>query len=98
MRVTWRWTRTVLLATSLCLPMWASDATVHATAREMPNYPVLLRGLKIGGKVKLRLTVSPDGKVQQATIEGGNPMLAELSCIAARKWKFTEGAGTSKVA
>lgn len=78
--------------------MWASDATVHATSREMPNYPVLLRGLKIGGKVKLRLTVSPDGKVQQATIEGGNPMLAELSCIAARKWKYSEGTGTSKVA
>jgi TonB family protein len=82
----------------LSLPLWCHESIVKATHREMPSYPALLRGLKIGGRVKLRLTVSPDGKVKQATIEGGNPMLAELSCVAARKWTFTESHTESKVA
>ena len=68
-----------------------APARAEETARgwshmELPTYPALLRNLKIGGHVKLVLTIANDGKVRQATVRGGNPMLAELSCLAVRKW------------
>ena len=86
----------LVIAVSLCAPVWANEA-VRCTHRELPGYPVLLRGLKIGGHVKLKLTVTPEGKVQKAVVEGGNPMLAEISCIAAKKWTFTPGKESSMV-
>jgi TonB family protein len=86
-----------LLAASLAVPMWASEAAVRCTHRELPGYPALLRNLKIGGTVKLRVRVAPDGKVKQATIQGGNPILAELSCIAVKKWTYTSNESASEV-
>jgi TonB family protein len=86
-----------LLAASLAIPVWANEAVVRCTHRELPGYPALLRGLKIGGTVKLRVSVAPDGKVQKTTVQGGNPMLAELSCMAVKKWTFTSNARASEV-
>jgi outer membrane biosynthesis protein TonB len=77
----------LLVAITLAVPSaWGEDAGVHWTHRELPSYPALLRNLKIGGHVKLVVTLDSDGKVKQATVRGGNPMLAELSCIAVKKW------------
>ena len=70
---------------------------IRCTHRELPGYPALFRHLKIGGTVKLRVSVAPDGKVKQATVQGGNPMLAELSCIAVKKWTYTSNANASEV-
>ncbi len=86
----------LLVAVSLSVPVWANES-VRCTHCELPSYPALLRGLKIGGHVKLKLTVSAEGKVQKAEVEGGNPMLAEISCIAAKRWKFSEGREASQV-
>jgi TonB family protein len=98
MRKTRKFAWRFVLAVLLCTNSWCSEPTVRVVHRKMPTYPALLRALKIGGRVKLRLTVSAGGKVERATIEGGNPMLAELSCVAARKWTYTESSGSSKVA
>ena len=77
----------LLIAGCLVVPgARAEDPPVRWSHLELPSYPVLLRGLKIGGHVKLLVTLSGDGKVKQATVRGGNPMLAELSCIAVKKW------------
>ena len=75
----------------------AEDTTRTWSHVELPAYPVLLRNLKIGGHVKLVLTLATDGKVTRATVRGGNPMLAELSCLAARKWVHTGSAPENKV-
>src|SRR5690242_13953985 len=66
-----------LVAASLTIPVWANEAVIRCTHRELPSYPALFRHLKIGGTVKLRVSVASDGKVKQATVQGGNPMLAE---------------------
>lgn len=87
----------VLVTLALSMSAW-TEPTVRCIHREMPSYPALLRTLKIGGHVKLRLTVSPAGKVTNTKVEGGNPMLAELSCIAAKKWTYAATASTSDVA
>jgi len=80
----------LLIAGCLIMPCArAEDVVPRWSHLELPAYPALLRSLKIGGHVKLVLTLASDGKVKQATVRGGNPMLAELSCLAARKWVRT---------
>lgn len=76
----------VIAASLAVLPARAEDSGAHWSHSEMPSYPVLLRNLKIGGHVKILVTLDADGKVKQTTVRGGNPMLAELSCMAVKKW------------
>lgn len=77
----------VIAATLLAVnPARAEDLSAHWTHSQMPSYPALLRNLKIGGHVKLLVTLTNDGKVKQTTVRGGNPMLAELSCMAVKNW------------
>ena len=80
------WSTVIALALAITPAMRAQDASSPWSHRELPDYPSLLRNLKIGGHVKLYVTVGNDGKVKQATVKGGNPMLAELSCMAVKKW------------
>ena len=64
----------------------AEEVSTRWSHYELPSYPSLLRNLKIGGHVKLLVTLTSEGKVKQTTVRGGNPMLAELSCLAVKKW------------
>ena len=79
----------VIAATLAVLPARAEDTGTHWSHSEMPSYPALLRNLKIGGHVKILVTLATDGKVKQTTVRGGNPMLAEISCMAVKKWVAT---------
>jgi len=56
--------------------------------RTIPQYPELARRLRLSGKVKLDMVVSPDGRVKMVSIVGGNPVLAESAADAVAKWKF----------
>ena len=71
------------------LPARGEDTGTRWSHSEMPSYPTLLRNLKIGGHVKILVTLATDGKVKQTTVRGGNPMLAEISCMAVKKWVAT---------
>lgn len=97
MRITNKSIAAWLLISAMALPAFAETA-LRCTHREAPAYPALLRSLKIGGRVKLRLSVAADGKVTGTRVEGGNPVLAELSCIAARKWTYVATSKPSDVA
>jgi TonB family protein len=63
-----------------------SDRKVLVTVK--PEYSELLKHAQIGGLVRLRVTVSPDGKVTNVEVAGGNPILAESAASAVTKWKF----------
>ena len=83
--LTWGLIIAALLAVS---PVRADETAGHWSHRELPSYPSLLRNLKIGGHVRLTVMLDTDGKVKKATVRGGNPMLAELSCLAVKKWSY----------
>ena len=53
-----------------------------------PEYSELLKHAQIGGLVRLKVTVAPDGKVSNVDVVGGNPILAESAANAVTKWKF----------
>jgi TonB family protein len=56
--------------------------------RVEPDYPPVLRMRQIGGTVKLELTVTAGGSVENAKVLGGNPILAEAAVTAVKKWKY----------
>jgi len=62
------------------------------TAKVPPKYPPLARQLKLSGKVRVEVTVSPDGRVKGTRIIGGNPLLAEAALDAIRMWRYETAA------
>ena len=56
-----------------------------------PDYPDFIKRAQIGGMVRLKATVSADGKVTFVDIVGGNPILAENAAAAVLKWKYAPG-------
>lgn len=56
--------------------------------RVEPDYPPVLRMRQIGGTVRLEITISPKGSVENAKVLGGNPILVESAVAAVKKWKY----------
>jgi TonB family protein len=63
-----------------------SDRKVLVSVK--PEYSDLLRHAQIGGLVRLKATVSPEGKVSSVDVVGGNPILAESAVKAVMQWKY----------
>jgi len=59
--------------------------------RVEPEYPETLLRLHIGGTVRLALTISPKGTVEDVQLVGGNPILAEAAIKAIKLWVFAPG-------
>jgi TonB family protein len=57
--------------------------------RAEPEYPETLRRLGIGGLVRLRVTISSRGKVENVELLGGNPILAESATAAVKQWVYS---------
>jgi len=59
--------------------------------RVEPDYPETLKQLNIGGTVRLRVSISAKGNVENAVLLGGNPILGESAAIAVKKWIYAAG-------
>jgi len=70
-----------------------SDRKVLVSVK--PEYSDLLRHAQIGGLVRLKATVTPEGKVSNVDVVGGNPILAESAMTAVMKWKYAPAATQS---
>jgi TonB family protein len=55
------------------------------------GYPYILKSKGIGGVVKLKVFIKPDGSVRDAEVVGGNPILAESAQKSVMQWKFSPG-------
>jgi TonB family protein len=64
-----------------------------------PQYPQLLRERHIGGTVRLQLTITAKGSVEDISMLGGNPILAEAAIKAVKQWVYapSRARSTSKV-
>jgi TonB family protein len=56
--------------------------------RVEPEYPEVLRRLQIGGTVRLALTISAKGSVEEVRLLGGNPILGERAIAAVKQWVY----------
>jgi TonB family protein len=84
------------LALLFCLSGGAVPAQSQKTSKSdrkvlvsvKPDYADFLKRAQIGGLVRLKVTVSSEGRVSNVDIVGGNPILAESAANAVLQWKF----------
>jgi TonB family protein len=81
---------TALVPTSLAQRAAKSERKVIVITK--PDYPDILRRAQVGGIVRLKATVLPNGTVTDVEILGGNPILAENAASAVKKWKYAPAA------
>jgi TonB family protein len=62
-----------------------------------PNYPETLKRLGIGGTVRLQVTISAKGNVENVELLGGNPILGESAVTAVKQWVYAAGHSRSVV-
>jgi len=60
-------------------------------SRVPPDYPETLKRLHISGTVRLQVTVSPKGDVENVEVLGGNPILGEAAVAAVKQWLYAPG-------
>ena len=74
----------------------------QATARKIKNrvepiYPELAKRNNISGSARVELVVTPDGRVKDVKVLGGNPVLVQAVMAAVVKWKYEPAAEESSV-
>jgi TonB family protein len=60
-----------------------------------PDYPETLKRLYIGGIVKLEVTITSAGTVQEVKLLGGNPALGQSAMAAVKRWKYAPAGSKS---
>jgi len=75
----------------------AQDAGRKILKKALVSYPSILRSKGIGGVVRLRVFVKPDGSVRDAEVLGGNPILAESAQKSVMQWKFSPASSETAV-
>jgi TonB family protein len=78
-----------------------NDASATSTgARKIrskvaPEYPALARQVNVTGKVKISVTISPEGRVVNTKVLGGSPLLTEAANTAVKQWRYEPAAKES---
>jgi TonB family protein len=80
---------------ALCALGLAEGSERQVVREQLPDYPMMLKKMGIGGTVRVSALVAADGTVRGTKIDGGNPMLAELASSALKKWKYAPAAQQS---
>jgi TonB family protein len=82
----------LLALTFLCLVAGHAQDNPRKVLKKAPvPYPAILRSRGIGGVVRLKVFVKPDGTVRDTEVVGGNPILAESAQKSVMQWKFSPG-------
>jgi TonB family protein len=76
---------------TLSIGVPSGSAERKLIARVEPDYPETLKRLNIGGTVRLRVSISAKGNVENVELVGGNPILGEAATIAVMKWLYAAG-------
>ena len=74
---------------TLAIGVPSSSAERKLIMRVEPDYPETLKRLNIGGTVRLRVSISAKGNVQEVQLLGGNPILGESAALAVKKCVYT---------
>ena len=84
----------VLSTSAVLVPKALSQSTPVDTAkrkvktRVVPDFPTLAKQMNVTGKVKIEVTISPDGRVTSTKVVGGSPLLVGSAIDAIKKWRF----------
>lgn len=99
-----QWIRSSFFVGLLALFFLVSSYSLlaQATARKVKNrvdpvYPELAKRNNIIGSARVELLVTPDGRVKDVKVLGGNPVLVQAVMAAVVKWKYEPAAEESSV-
>ena len=76
---------------------FAQAAARKVKNRVEPVYPELAKRNNITGSARVELLVTPDGRVKDVKVLGGNPVLVQAVMAAVVKWKYEPAAEESSV-
>lgn len=81
---------------------WAATAQAQDSGRKIVKkipvaYPSILKSKGIGGVVRLKVFVKPDGSVRDTEVLGGNPILAESAQKSVMQWKFSPASSETPI-
>jgi TonB family protein len=66
------------------------------TSRVVPTYPELAKAMHLEGKVKLQVTVAPNGNPKFVEAVGGSPLLVKAAQETVYKWRWAPSPHESK--
>ena len=78
----------LVLLTLVCLSLPSVAEERKVQKRVQPVYPELAKRMRIGGVVRISVTIAPDGSVTEVKGVSGNKMLSVAAEDAVKKWKF----------
>jgi protein TonB len=80
---------TVFSGAALSAQMGSTDETKRKIkSKTVPAYPALAREMRVSGKVKIEVVITPDGHVRSTKVVGGHPLLVQACQDAVKEWKF----------
>ncbi len=59
-----------------------------ATRKVQPPYPPIAKAARASGAVQIQVTISEEGRVIEAAVISGHPLLRDAALQAARQWVF----------
>jgi len=59
-----------------------------ALKRPKPTYPPIARAARASGAVVVQVVISEDGRVEEAVVQSGHPLLRDAALQSARQWVF----------
>jgi periplasmic protein TonB len=59
-----------------------------ALNKVQPTYPPIAKAARAAGAVQVQVTISEEGRVIEASVVNGHPLLREAALQAARQWRF----------
>src|SRR5260370_20351999 len=92
-----RWKKWAVATTAALILAGASGLAQSGTTDESkrkvktktaPVYPELAKRMNVGGKVKIEIVITPDGRVKSTRVVGGHPLLVQACQDAVKEWKF----------
>jgi TonB family protein len=78
-------------------PAMAQGAERKVVKQVEPEYPLILKRAGIGGSVRLKVYVKPNGEVKDTDVIGGNPTLVEYAQRAVKQWRFSPSDSASTI-
>jgi len=81
-----------LLVMLSCIPAGYAQDAARKILKKLPvGYPQALKERGIGGTVRLKVFIKPDGSVKDTEVLGGSAVLAESAQKSVIQWKFAPG-------
>jgi len=79
-----------LLIIVSCMSVGFAQDGARKIVKKVPvQYPLVLKMKGIGGTVRLKVFIKPDGSVRDTEVLGGSAILAESAQKSVSQWKFS---------